>query len=241
MSTRRPCSGRRARWPTSSTPPGAPGRTAFWVNARAELLGTLDAWLTYDRSGWAGRAVAVVGAGLRRRERVELVLPDGRTRRLQGQDRPHRRAARRHPRRHRPQDGQARRAGQAVAADDPTLNGPRYQLPVYAAAARVLVGRSDALVRAGYTYFRPNSRASGSCSTTTSGATGRRDLARVVAGIEAGVYPADPRAAGMAALRGVLVLRPRRPRNGAAHGPSGSASEPDPTLAPRGSPTRPST
>ena len=44
---------------------GRTGRAAFWVNARAELLATLDAWLAFDRIGLGRPQAAVVRAGVR--------------------------------------------------------------------------------------------------------------------------------------------------------------------------------
>ena len=170
---------------------GRTGRTAFWVNARAEMLDTLDAWLAFDRGDWRGRKILSSEDGFGDDERVELVLPDGRRIGFRGKvDRidelpdgtlvvtDHK-------------TGKPDKLG-SVSADDPTLAGRRYQLPVYAAAARALVGRPDAPVRAGYTYFRPKfQRVELALDDDIERRVGA-ELARVVGGIESGVYPAIP-------------------------------------------------
>jgi hypothetical protein len=174
---------------------GRTGRTAFWVNARAEMLAKLDAWLKFDAAAWAGRRIVSSERSFGDDERVELALPDGRRIGFRGAiDRvdelpdgtlvvtDHK-------------TGKADKLG-AVTADDPTLAGRRYQLPVYAAAARALVERPHARVRAGYTYFKPKfHRVELDVDDDVEGLVGAQ-LARVVDGIESGIYPAIPEPPG---------------------------------------------
>ena len=170
---------------------GRTGRAAYWVNARAELLATLDAWLAFDCIGWAGRKLRSSEQEFGDDERVELMLPDGRAIGFRGKiDRidempdgtlvvtDHK-------------SGRPDKLG-SVSADDPTLTGRRFQLPVYAAAARALLGLPKAPVRAGYTYFRPKfTRTELALDDDVDQRIGN-ELARVVGGIEAGVFPAIP-------------------------------------------------
>jgi hypothetical protein len=151
----------------------------------------------FDRDGWAGRTILSSEAAFGDDQPVELVLPGGRRIGFRGKvDRidelpdgtlvvtDHK-------------TGKPDQLG-SVSADDPTLAGRRYQLPVYGAAARALVGRPDAPVRAGYTYFRPKfHRVELALDADVERAVGV-ELARVVEGIESGIYPAIPKAPGWA-------------------------------------------
>ena len=174
---------------------GRTGRAAFWVNARAELLGKLDAWLAYDRIGWSGRVVRASEQDFGVDERVELLLPNGRAIGFRGAvDRidelpdgtlvvtDHK-------------TGKPDKLGR-VSADDPTLAGRRFQLPVYAAAARALLGKPKAPVRAGYTYFKPKfDRAELTLDDDVEHRVGA-ELARIVDAIESGIYPLIPERPG---------------------------------------------
>ena len=130
-STPPPCSVAGAEVADALHAAGRTGRAAFWVNARAELLGKLDAWLAYDRIGWSGRVVRASEQEFGVDERVELLLPNGRAIGFRGSGRPHRRVARRHARRHRPQDGQAGQARPRLRrrpdAGRPALPAPRLR------------------------------------------------------------------------------------------------------------------
>ncbi len=174
---------------------GRTGRAAFWVNARAELLGTLDAWLAFDRIGWSGRALRSSEQEFGVDERVELLLPNGRAVGFRGKvDRidelpdgtlvvtDHK-------------TGKPDKLG-SVSADDPTLAGRRFQLPVYAAAARALLGTPKAPVRAGYTYFKPKfDRPELVLDDDVEHRVGA-ELARIVDAIESGIFPLIPEPPG---------------------------------------------
>ena len=80
-----------------------------------------------------------------------------------------------------------------LTADDPTLGGTAFQLPAYAAAARVMAGEPDAVVYAEYGLFAKADYARfGYAVSPEVWADVREDLAAVVDGIEAGYYPARP-------------------------------------------------
>ena len=77
--------------------------------------------------------------------------------------------------------------------DDPTLGGTRFQLPIYAAAARVLLHRPDATVLAEYAFFeKAKFRRIPITLDERSWALVGEDLSRIIEGIEAGVFPAIP-------------------------------------------------
>ena len=94
-------------------------------------------WLAFDaaRRGRAARSACPSSASATTSP-SSSPCPDGRTIAVPRADRPRRRAARRHARRHRPQDGQARRPRQAVAPTIRRSAAPASSCPVYAAAAR---------------------------------------------------------------------------------------------------------
>jgi ATP-dependent helicase/nuclease subunit B len=171
---------------------GRTGRPAFWAVERPALLAELARWVEADRANWNGRTVLLSEAVFGDDEPVTLDLVDGRTVSFAGQiDRvdqlpdgtlvvtDHK-------------TGRARDYT-ALGDDDPTLGGTRFQLPVYAAAARVLLGRPDATVKAEYAFFAKE-RFKRICVTLDerSWLTVRRALTRVIDGIEAGVFPAIP-------------------------------------------------
>jgi RecB family exonuclease len=170
---------------------GRTGRSAFWVNERAALLAALDRWMAFDREGWDGRTILRSEEGFGSDEPVELVLPDGRAIAFTGQiDRVDELP-----------DGTlvvtdhktgSPRGQEKLSADDPTLGATRFQLPVYAIAAQALLGRPAAPVRAEYTFFRPDFRRVSLAFDDDVWKRVGQDLAHIVDGIEAGVFPAVP-------------------------------------------------
>ena len=110
----------------------------------------------------------------------------------------------------------------SVSADDPTLGGRRFQLPVYAAAARALLGPPKAPVRAGYTYFRPKFTRDRAGARRRCGSARRRRARPSRRRHRGGSVPGDPRASEVDAVQLLLVLRSRRPRHGAAVGGLGA-------------------
>jgi ATP-dependent helicase/nuclease subunit B len=171
---------------------GRTGRRAFWAVERPALLGELARWIEADRANWEGRTILLSEASFGREQPVTLALDGGRTVAFEGQiDRVDELP-----------DGTLvvtdHKTGRAhdytkLADDDPTLGGTRFQLPVYAAAARVLLDRPDARVRAEYAFFEKE-RFRRICITLDDRAWARvgEELTRVLDGIEAGVFPAIP-------------------------------------------------
>ena len=81
--------------------------------------------------------------------------------------------------------------------DDPTAHGKLFQLPVYAAAARALDGRPDALVRAEYAFFaRAKYERLAVVFDDAAWKLALARLADVVDGIEARLFPATPEPPG---------------------------------------------
>ena len=225
---RRACSGPAPRWPTRSHAAGRTGRAAFWVNDRAELLADARrvAGVRPRRLGRAARSLsseqrvrratsasswscptAGRSASAGTIDRVDelpdgtLVVTDHKTGKPDELDKLSRRRpdARRHAL---PAPGVRRRRPRRCSAG---------RTPRCAPGTRSSSRSSSAVAD------RVRRRRLGAASATTS--------ARVVDGIEAGVFPADPRAADAAQhYVGVLVLRARRPRHGAGAGRTGSAS-----------------
>ena len=100
-------------------------------------------------------------------------------------------------RRHRPQDGQAGRASPSCRPRTRRSAARRFQLPVYAAAARHVLGRPAAAVEAAYTFFKPFKRVTVRFDDDVSARVGAA-LGLVVDGIEAGCFPPRPSAARLA-------------------------------------------
>ncbi|MDQ3469945.1 MAG: PD-(D/E)XK nuclease family protein, partial [Actinomycetota bacterium] len=171
---------------------GRSGRIAYWVTERTKILGELGEWLAQDTEHWAGRRLL---ASERRfgddGPAVDVALPSGRRIAFKGSiDRVDELA-----------DGTLlvtdHKTGKVDRftkfASDPTLGGSRFQLPVYAAAARVLLERPDAPVAAEYAFFATAGfrrlRATLDDDVWERFVTALDD---VVAGIESGVFPLVP-------------------------------------------------
>lgn len=174
---------------------GRTGRDAFWANARLELLAQLDAWLAFDAQQWRGGRVVASELRFGEDEPVELTTSAGRTIGFAGTiDRVDELA-----------DGTLvvtdHKTGSPngldkLCADDPTLGGTRFQLPVYAAAARRALDRADAPVEAGYTFFKPRFKRIAIRFDDEVWAHVGAAIGEVVDGIEAGVFPAVPEPPG---------------------------------------------
>jgi RecB family exonuclease len=173
---------------------GRTGRRAFWSVERPAMLRELARWIVADRSQWAGRSLVLSEASFGRDETapVEVVLADGRRVSFQGQlDRVDRLP-----------DGTLvvidHKTGSATSYrgftdEDPTVGGTRFQLPVYAAATRALLGEPDTPVRAEYGFFaKGNFQRHGITIDERTWPRVVADLARVLDGIEGGVFPAQP-------------------------------------------------
>ncbi|MDQ2727081.1 MAG: PD-(D/E)XK nuclease family protein [Actinomycetota bacterium] len=178
---------------------GLTGRRLLWEGDRRSILADLDRVLAEDgarrrSTGWRPVAVELVfglaGAPL---EAVGLPLPDGRHVRFRG----------RADRVDVAPDGSLvvtdYKTGKAdgyhkLTAGDPTRHGQRLQLPVYALAARALVDDPTRAVRADYWFATTRGafkRVGYPVDDDVLAGTGAL-VAVIVAGIEAGVFPARP-------------------------------------------------
>jgi hypothetical protein len=173
---------------------GRTGRRAFWSVDRPAMLRELARWIVADRDQWAGRSLVLSEASFGRDDTapVEIVLADGRRVAFQGQlDRVDRLP-----------DGTLvvidHKTGSATSYrgfsdDDPTVGGTRFQLPVYAAAARALLAEPDTPVRAEYGFFaKGNFKRYGITIDERTWPRVDADLSLVLDGIEGGVFPAKP-------------------------------------------------
>lgn len=172
-------------------------RPGKWLRRfrRAALLAELEQWIAVEREHWEGRRLLASEHRFGTDGSVTIALPDGRTIAFTGSiDRidelpdgtllvtDHK-------------TGSAR--GFSEIETDPTLGGTHFQLPVYAAAARVFTGRPDAPVRAEYAFFRKGEFKR--YRTQLDDAAWKlavTQLAEVVAGIESGLFPATPEPPG---------------------------------------------
>jgi hypothetical protein len=151
----------------------------------------LDAWVANENEHWAGSRIVESERRFDAADAVALTLPGGRTVAFKGSiDRVEELA-----------DGRLvvtdHKSGKArglekLTQDDPTLGASRFQLPVYAAAARATLHRPGADVEARYTFFRDAFRTVSIRFDDAVWARVGEALDLVVAGIEAGVFPARP-------------------------------------------------
>ena len=172
---------------------GRTGRPAFWADEHERMRADLDGWLDHDSAYVAGRAARIVASELAfgREGDVTLPLPDHRTVPMHGViDRVDVLA-----------DGSLvvtdHKTGsnkfKELSADDPTLGATAFQLPAYAAAARRLMDRPSARVRAEYGMFgRGDYARPGIEFTPDVDQRVGEAMAAVVAGIEAGFFPNRP-------------------------------------------------
>jgi hypothetical protein len=174
---------------------GRTGRAAYWAGSRADLLAELGEWIDAERERWAGRRLLASEHAFGEDRSVTLALPDGRSIAFRGSiDRV-----------------DELPDGTLIVTDhktgsvrdyqglelDPTNDGRHFQLPVYAAAARVLTGRPEAVVRAEYAFFRKGKFARfGARFDEPSWKLALTRLGDVVDGIESGLFPATPEPPG---------------------------------------------
>ncbi len=177
---------------------GRTGRPAFWADERARMLDDLLTWLRHDSDLVVARGSVVLASEMRfgADDCVSIALPDGRPILLRGTiDRVDRTC-----------DGRLvvtdHKSGgkdkfKDLSVDDPTLGGMLFQLPSYAAAARVRFGGPDTPVLAEYGLLRKGQYARpGYVMTPAVDARVSESLASVVAGIEAGFFPNRPERPG---------------------------------------------
>lgn len=181
---------------------GRVGRPIFWQRDRRRLLADLDRFLAEDGAHRAVARTRPVAAelafglpGARLRE-VSLALPDGRSVRFRGKA----------DRLDVAEDGSAQvldyKTGRGdgygrLDADDPADRGRHLQLAVYALAARAFL-RADVAVDARYWFATSTGgfRRVGYEVTPELLARVGETVQRMVAGIEAGLFPSSPPAAG---------------------------------------------
>jgi hypothetical protein len=195
---------------------GRVGRPATWAAQRERLRDELLRWLDLDGARCRAAGITVLASehrfgdrgardggtpdsrsdGMADRLDVRYRLPDGRTLPVHGSiDRIDREASGRLV----VTDHKTGKddAYKQLGDDDPTLGGTRFQLPVYAAAARSLVGDDAAPVRAEYAMFAAAGfRRHGVTFTPDTEAQVSHAIAHVVAGIEAGWFAARPERPG---------------------------------------------
>ena len=180
---------------------GRTGREIFWRRDRNKILADLRRILDYDelhRARARTRPVAAeLGFGIRDTslEAVPVPLPDGRTVRFRGKA----------DRVDLADDGTLHvvdyKTGRPYGADklcedDPDCGGTKLQLPVYGSAARAHQGRADAPVRAEYWFVSDKGswkRYGYDVSDEVLEHFGRT-LARIVTGIESGLFAHHPSA-----------------------------------------------
>ena len=191
---------------------GRTGRAAHWQLDRRSVRADLVEWFRRDGDTVAARGAEVVSSELRfgRDGSVTLPLPDGRRLAVHGSiDRIDRQA-----------DGAlvvmdhksgADSAFGKISAADPTEGATKVQLPTYAAAALAHFGGSDGplAVHAEYDFFaRGGYHRHGYTFDDAVWAQVSADLGHLVAGIEAGLFPATPDAPGWHAYVGCHYCEP---------------------------------
>lgn len=168
---------------------GASGRRALWVRERAKRWRELVAWLQIDGQRVAESGATIVASEVRlgSPDPFEVLLPSGRALTLRGtidridRDR-HGLVVTDH------KTGSMPR----VKDDDPTEGGRALQLALYALAAPSLVGDDDDVqVRATYAQVG-TTKTAGFTATATVMQLVYGELDRIVAGIDQGVFVADP-------------------------------------------------
>jgi hypothetical protein len=174
---------------------GRTGRAAYWYGSRAALLAELEQWLAVERECWDGRRVLASEHRFGVDHDVTLDLPDGRSIAFKGSI----------DRIDRLPDGTLlvtdHKTGSATAytkvEEDPTGGGKLFQLPVYAAAARVFAGEPEAPVRAEYAFFAKGGfQRRGVRFDDDAWKRTLTELEDIVAGIESGLFPATPEPPG---------------------------------------------
>lgn len=174
---------------------GRTGRPASWAVERGLLRNDLLGWLAADSARLAATGAEIVSSEVAFGDdgSVRLALPGGALAvkgRIDRVDRTstgtlvvvdHKTGS--------------KRKFQDISGTDPTAGGTRFQLPVYAAGARAISGPSagSLVVEAYYSFFgRERYTQIGYRSGADVDALVTERLANLVAGIEAGLFPARP-------------------------------------------------
>lgn len=176
---------------------GRTGRPASWAVERQMLHAELLEWFHHDSERLRARRAEIVWSEGRFGEDgdVWLPLPDGSRLAVRGRiDRVDRTAS-----------GTlvvvdhktGKPDGYKAVLDHPTADGTLFQLPVYAAGARALVGETDAPVEAYYSFFRRGGYAEIGYALSPDVAQAiTESLGTAVDGIRSGLYPARPEKPG---------------------------------------------
>jgi ATP-dependent helicase/nuclease subunit B len=176
---------------------GRTGRVASWIDERERMRSDLLEWLRHDNDVVVDRGARVLSSEWRfgADGDVTLALPGGRRLAVTGSiDRVDETTDGYVVTDHK--TGRAKKYG-AVGAADPTAGGTMLQLPAYAAATLALTGRADATVRAEYSFFRAGEyKRIGYTFGPEVWDTVGEAVAKVVDGIESGLYPAIPERPG---------------------------------------------
>jgi len=193
---------------------GRTGRPASWADERARMLDDLLTWLRHDSARVVERGSTVLASEFRfgvdgdGSGEASIALPDGRRIALQGSidrvdlTRDGRLVVTDHK-----SGGKDKFAG--LSADDPTAGGTLFQLPSYAAAARVRFGAPDTPVLAEYGLLRKGNYARpGYVVDADVDALVGESLGRLVAGIEAGWFPNVPQRPGWRLFVGCHYCEP---------------------------------
>lgn len=172
---------------------GRTGQPAYWADEQSRMEADLLEWL--DRDGEMatelGSSVIATEYSFSGDDNVRLALPSGRSLAITGAvDRIDRAA-----------DGMLivtdHKSGtnkySNLGPDDPTMGGSAFQLPGYAAAARVLTGEDDARVRAEYSLLAKGAyKREGYELTDEVWTRVGEALDTVIDGIEGGYFPNRP-------------------------------------------------
>jgi ATP-dependent helicase/nuclease subunit B len=179
---------------------GRVGRPAMWASSQADLASQVHRWLVSDSARLVERGATVIASESRFGQSwhpdsappVALALPDGRTVQLAGTiDRVDRGA-----------DGTlfvvdhktgSTRSYDGIGEADPMAGGSKLQLPVYAAAALMMIpdGEPAPAVRAEYSFLRDDKLIGASFPAGAWAVVGQV-VGRIVDGIDAGLFFAVP-------------------------------------------------
>lgn len=176
---------------------GRTGRALYWQRDSDEVYDHLNTFVASDIARLAGRSAAPIATelafGRRGQPTADITLPDGRVVRFTG-------AIDRVDRSRFGQllvtdykSGKSTRYAK-LASDNPTLGGKFLQLPVYAAAARMLLGGASTPIESAFRFVGESTTDKGYVVDDAVMARFADDLAVIVDGITSGLFPSRPEA-----------------------------------------------